>query len=197
MKTAYIVGAVVALVIIVLYMSNYDYDRHVPPRRYMIKTRVDNGNNGNNGIEKLDTVLFDGMPAGELYHTENGVASATECAKSCVSDTACDSWAYNTIDSICEKRRNIESSNSMTFWKVKNGMLKVPGRQLNKEMMKEQIADGADTCANLCALDPMCSTATYSNSDKKCYTGTTLSGPDIIAGIIPARRSAVDLARNE
>lgn len=195
MKAIVIVGCVTVLIILFVMLKHgkecSSNVNHSIPRSMRTRKIIEES-----PIKEVKTLRFDGLPDGEIYHTENGLASAEACAAGCLDDKACDSWAYYSLDGMCERRRNTDASGSMSYWKVKQGMLKVPGRELSKEMMKEQIADGADQCANLCALDPMCSKATYT-SKSKCYTGTTLSGPDIVAGIIPARRSAVDLARNE
>lgn len=141
-----------------------------------------------------DVLPFDGLPNGEIYDNVEGTASAKQCAQLCVDDTKCDSWTYLTMDGVCQKRQNTQNAQSNVYWIKGHKAMKVPGRELKADMLREQTVNNGDECAKVCMSDSTCSVADFNETSKMCRLGSVISTHNAANGIIPSRRTAVDLA---
>jgi len=147
-----------------------------------------------NRLVKDDILPFDGLPNGEIYDGTEQTASAKQCAELCTNDTNCDSWTYMTLDGTCQKRRNTQNSASTAYWIKGHKAMRVPGRELKADMLREQSANNGDECAKICFSDSSCNVADFNESTKTCRLGSVLATHNAISGIIPSRKTAVDLA---
>lgn len=181
----------VIIVLIVLYVLDFGRYRTLGHDRRRIK-QVTTEPTYLGHREKV--IPFDGLPNGEIYDTVDQTSSAAQCAELCIKDNKCDSFSYVSMDNLCQKRRNVENKSSEIYWKSKDKLIKVPGKSLKADLMREQTANNSDDCAKVCMTDPTCAVADFNETSKMCRTGSVLSGADIVSGIIPSRRTAIDLA---
>lgn len=184
---------VIAIILIVLWVTDYNRYRTLghPKKR---ATAVTENPTFFGRKEKL--VPFDGLPNGEIYDTVEQTSSASKCADLCINDPMCDSFAYHSVDGLCQKRRNTESKGSAIYWKSKGRLIKVPGKALKSDLMREQTVNNADECSKVCMTDATCSVADFNESTSMCRTGSVLAAADVVSGVIPSRRTAIDLASN-
>lgn len=186
------IGIIIVLVILmILWFTDYNRYRTLghPKRRAtkVVETPTFFG-------RKEKIVPFDGLPNGEIYDTVEQTSSAAQCADLCINDPKCDSFAYMSVDNLCQKRRNIESKGSSIYWKSKDRLIKVPGKSLKADLLREQTVNNSDECSKVCMTDSTCSVADFNETSKMCRTGSVLAAADVVSGVIPSRRTAVDLA---
>jgi len=199
MSTLAIGLMIVVLIMIALYVANWRLMRTSGILNF--KGNVPRGHITQEpkflGLIEEKVVPFDGLPNGEIYDTVENTASAATCATLCTEDKNCDSFSYTTLDGLCQKKRNTANANSTSYWKAgKNQMVRVPGRALQANMLREQVSNNADECAQVCLTDGTCSVADFNETSKTCRLGSVIRTKDIVSGVIPARRTAVDLASN-
>jgi len=190
----------IAIILIILFVAYaFDY-KHLRTAGWHREGRakqwhiVDQPTFGVTGLIKDSVLPFDGMPNGEIYDNVEHTASASQCADICVKDSQCDSFTYMTMDGLCQKRRNTQNGSSTAYWLGNHKAMRVPGRELKADMLREQSANNADECAKVCMSDTTCSVADFNETTKSCRLGSSIVLHDAVSGVIPARRTAVDLA---
>lgn len=144
--------------------------------------------------DRGDILPFDGLPNGEIYDTVEQTSSAKHCAELCTADVNCDSFSYMTLDNVCKKRRNAHNETSAAYWIKGRKAMKVPGREIKADMLREQTVNNGEECAKVCLSDSTCGVADFNETTKTCRLGSVIASRDTVSGIIPSRRSAVDLA---
>lgn len=192
MNTPVLIALAIILFMILLYILNpYRNVRHIRKHNRPIIEDVNASR-----LLKVKTIPFDGLPNGEIYDTVEQVSSASKCAAICNDDATCDSWTWS-VDKMCDKRRNNSANDSYVYWKTKDAMLKVPGKSLQTGLLKEKLVSSGDDCAKTCSSDGSCSVSQYDESTKTCSYGSVLAPGDTLSGIIPKRRTLIDLAGSQ
>lgn len=183
----YLIGIAVAVLVIFAFM-HYPRDKFDPKNRPIIMAAPDK------------SYKYAGEPLGSVYETTKVTGKDVKdgskmCSRLCLEDKNCDSWTYD-LDNMCHKRQLATANDSLVFWKTKDALLKVPGKRLQNGLLKEKILDNSDACAKTCMSDGSCLVSSYDESTKSCKYGSAIASGDNLSGIIPARRTAVDLAGN-